>query len=351
MNKKVSFSLSLLAAALVTGCSTNNIKESDEYVALQKQYADSDQARAQAETELQRLLNEGAGTASLLPPNPKAGECYARVVIPAKYEVKQQAVETSPERKVISTAPAQYGWQEQKVLVKEAYEKLEVIPATYKMVEEQVLVEEAGEKLSRVPAQYKTVMEEVLIKPAHTAWKKGRGPIEKVDSLTGEIMCLIDIPAEYKTVEKQVLVSAEKVARTEIPAKYKTISKRMVDKPASTRTIVVPAEYKTIRINKLITNAQQNETTLPAEFATVSQRVKTSDAYLEWRPILCETNTKPALISDLQTTLTKKGYNPGPIDGVIGSDTMSAVVNYQKDNQLPAGKLTIQTLKSLGISL
>lgn len=355
MKKKITIAISIITAALATGCSTNsavNIKQSDEYIALQKQYAQTDQARVNAETELQRLLREGGSeTTSLLPPNPKAGECYARVVIPAKYENKQQTIKTSPERSVIKTLPARYEWVEEQVMTKESYEKLEVIPATYKMVDEKVLVAEAGEKLVHVPAEYKTVSEQVLIKPAHTAWKKGRGPIEKVDSITGEIMCLVDVPAEYKTVSKQVLVSAEQVDKVEIPAQYKTIQKRVVDTPATTRTVVVPAQYKNLRVRKMVEGAKQDVSKIPAEYKTITQREKVADAYLEWRPILCETNTKPALISELQHTLQGKGYNPGVIDGVLGPDTMSAVVSYQNDNKLPSGKLTIQTLKSLGIEL
>jgi len=51
--------------------------------------------------------------------------------------------------------------------------------------------------------------------------------------------------------------------------------------------------------------------------------------------VLCETNTTPDVISKLQSALAKAGYNPGPIDGVVGSETLSAVTQYQKDKAWP----------------
>ena len=84
---------------------------------------------------------------------------------------------------------------EEKVLVKEASERIEIIPAQYEWVEERVLVEAASSRLVEVPAKYAWQEERVVVKPAHTVWKKGNGPIEKVDNITGEIMCLVEVPA------------------------------------------------------------------------------------------------------------------------------------------------------------
>ena len=54
----------------------------------------------------------------------------------------------------------------------------------------------ASTRLETVPAQYETVTEEVLVRPAYTTWKKGTGPIQRIDQATGEIMCLVEVPAE-----------------------------------------------------------------------------------------------------------------------------------------------------------
>ena len=80
------------------------------------------------------------------------------------------------------------------------------------------------------PPVYENVTERILVKPAYTTWKKGRGPIEKINQATGEIMCLVEVPAEYRTVTKRVLKTPAGTKKVTIPAVYKTVKKRiMVD--------------------------------------------------------------------------------------------------------------------------
>ena len=83
-------------------------------------------------------------------PNAKAGECYAKVIIPAQYKTESQTV-----------------------TVKEASSKIEIIPAKYEWGEEKVLVKEASKKLIPVPATYETVTEKVLVSPAEKIWTRG----------------------------------------------------------------------------------------------------------------------------------------------------------------------------------
>ena len=142
---------------------------------------------------------------SLYPPNAKPGECYARVKVPEKYETYEEEVVKKQGGEVIEVVPPKFELVEEKVLVKEATFELETVPAEYETVEEKVLVKPAYEILEEIPAEYETIEEQVLVKPAQTVWKKGRGPIEKIDGSTGEILCLVEEPAEYKTVSKKVV--------------------------------------------------------------------------------------------------------------------------------------------------
>ena len=45
------------------------------------------------------------------------------------------------------------------------------------------------------------------------------------------------------------------------------------------------------------------------------------------------------------------GFNPGPIDGELGSQTYAAIAAYQRSKNLPTGGLTMNTLKSLGVAV
>jgi peptidoglycan hydrolase-like protein with peptidoglycan-binding domain len=88
---------------------------------------------------------------------------------------------------------------------------------------------------------------------------------------------------------------------------------------------------------------------IPEEFQTVTKRMKVADSRLEWREILCETNTTPDVVRRLQSALLKAGYNPGPIDGVLGLQTKEAVSKFQKANGLAEGELTMSTLRKLKV--
>lgn len=287
--------------------------------------------------------------ASMLPPNARPGECYARVFVPPEYKNVSKTVVKREAGVKIETTPAEYEWVEEQVLVKEAFDKLEIIPAEFDWVEEQVLVKPAGEKLVPVEAEYDTVEERVLVRDGYTTWKKGRGPIEKLDHGTGEIMCLVNVPPEYKTVTKRVLVRPAGVDKVEVPAEYATVKKQVLLKAAETRKIEVPAEYKTVKTMKLVQPAQEIRTEIPAEVETVAENVKVKDGRMEWRPILCETNTSPDVVRKLQSALMNAGFNPGAIDGSLGGRTFTAVQAYQQANGLPSGQLTLETLHSLGV--
>ena len=71
---------------------------------------------------------------------------------------------------------------------------------------------------------------------------------------------------------------------------------------------------------------------------------------MEWRAVLCETNARPKLVSDIQRALQSSGYNPGPVDGVIGRDTTEAIAAFQQEQGLATGGLTMETIRALGIN-
>lgn len=334
-----------------------------------------------------------AGALSLgLPVKAQAGQCFNEFFRPARFETKEE--------KLLKTAAA---------------EKITTTSPQFKWVEEKVLVKEAAFKIVEVPAVYETVNEKVLASPAYTTWKKGRGLNEQVDNATGEIMCLVEVPAKYTMLEKRVLkkpatvkkvdipavyktVKVQKLVKSSVekrtpikaeyqtvsrrvqvgdallswnpagtagdgkatgrtyclaavPAKHKTISKRVIKDAASVKKVAVPATYKNVRMRKLVSKATEKRTPIPAKYKIVPKHSKVSAAQQEWRPVLCETNTTRELVLQIQNGLKKAGFNPGTIDGVLGSGTMKAADAYQRKHSLPTGGLTIQTIEKLGIKI
>jgi len=291
----------------------------------------------------------------MLPPNAKAGECYARVYVPPTSKTTQEKMLKKEASEKVEIIPAKYDWAEERVLVKEASKRLEVVPATFGWKEEKVLVQPESTRMETVPAVYKTTTEDVLETPAQTIWKKGRGPTEKLDNATGEIMCLVEIPAKYRKVTKTVLDKPATTKEVKIPAEYKAVRKQVMLTPPTTRTVEIPAEYTTLKVRKLVTPAEVKRIQIPAEYQMVTKVEKISEGRMEWRSIRCETNTKTdmskGVIQSIQEALKKAGYNPGPIDGVMGSQTTKALRDYQQKKGLPVEGITQETAQSLGVKL
>lgn len=285
-----------------------------------------------------------------LPPNAKPGECYARVLSPERYESVVEEVVVQPASERVEIIPARYEWKERDVVVSEGYERLELIPAEFETITETVIIEPEREEFRSIPAEYDTRTERVKVRDAYTTWKKGTGPISRIDSGTGEIMCLVEIPAEYRSVQRQVLVTPARTERVKVPAKTNTIERQVIKRAATTRKVKVPAETRTMRYQQLVTAAKERKIPVAAVTDTVTTQKVATAAQLQWAEILCETNVTEGTVRSLQSALTRGGFYEGPIDGKLGPSTNAAVDAYQRRNRLSTGELTIETLEKLGVS-
>lgn len=273
-------------------------------------------------------------------PNAKPGECYAKALIPAKFETHTEKVLVREASERLEVVPAQFGTSTQKVLVKEASEKLTIVPPSFKNVTEKVQVrdeetfwrtslknripvspeilaaakaggapidtlqsgecvreyfqpakytteketytkKEGYDKLKIIPAKYEYVEEKVLV----------REPYQK----------LVKVPATYETVTEKVLIEPEKtmwkksqcngtddcgvMCLVTIPARYKTVTKRVVKTPPTTKVVDVPAVYKTIKVRKLVSPARVEKVPVPEQTATYTKTVKASDPVFTWAKV------------------------------------------------------------------
>jgi len=150
-----------------------------------------------------------------------------------------------------------------------------------------------------------------------------------VKSRTGRQICLVNEPAVYRTTNKRVVLT-----------------------PASTTKVAIPAVSESIKVKTLVSSASEKRTKIPAVYRTITRQELVEDGRMDWRSILCETNMTRSRIKDIQKALKAKGYNPGPIDGVIGSQTIVAMNKFQKANKLPIDKyLNVESIKALGVSV
>jgi hypothetical protein len=294
------------------------------------------------------------------PPSADTGSCFARVLIPETMEVVTEQVLDTPERTEIKVIPATFETYTQEVMVKEATKSYTVVPTEY--VTKTVEVLEAPERTETtvIPAKYETYTEKVLIRPAYITWKPGAGlygrnvVAAKADAdsaqSTGELLCRVEIPAQYDEVKRTRLVQPARTDTKVIPAKYRTVKTSLVKAPARVVEEDVPAVYETLTLQKLVAPAQEQTIVIPATYRTVEKRVVTGGGGVEWREVLCDTNASPAKIIEVQKALTAKGFSV-PADGDFGPATLKAMEAYQKANGLPVGYLTVSTVESLGVSV
>ncbi len=296
---------------------------------------------------------------NLFPPNGKIGECYARVLTPVKYRQElMKVLVTDAQERVETTAPT-YKMVDKKVLVKEAGEKIITIPAVYKMVEEKVLVRSERKEFEKVDAKYDIKSEDVLVSKSHKEWKSfsreacnndPRCSVSNMNDLTGEIICLVKVPAKYKKITKKVILSPEDTKEKIIPAIYKIITKRVMIKPAEIRRIKIPAVYKTVRVKEIDNESKVKKFHIDAVYENVYKKIKIADETMEWKRILCINLINEIKILELQRALKNRNFYNGKIDGEYGTQTKEALKEYQQSNKLSIGALTIETLKDLNVS-
>jgi hypothetical protein len=59
-----------------------------------------------------------------------------------------------------------------------------------------------------------------------------------------------------------------------------------------------------------------------------------------------------SLVADIQRQLTREGYDPGPIDGVMGGQTRAAIMAFQRDNGLwVTGRIDSKLLDQLDLDI
>jgi len=288
---------------------------------------------------------EVEGESSPYPPNAEPGKCYKKVLIPAKYEMQTEQVLAKESNEQLTIIPAKYQTVTKKVLVREASERLIAVPATYKNITEKVMASEASERLVKVPATYANTTEKILVKEATTSWKKG------CSNGTGncDTLCLVNIPAQYRTVTKRILQTPASVKSVPIPETYKTVTRKVLDTPASTKVIPIPAVYKTVQIREMVEPATVQRKVIPETYQNITKRVKVSDSELRWQESVCKQSMNQVKRSGVQSALKEAGFNPGPIDGIFGWRTRAALERYQRSNGLSSGALTKETLASLGL--
>lgn len=115
--------------------------------------------------------------------------------------------------------------------------------------------------------------------------------------------------------------------------------------PAEVDKTPEPPEGKVAEPAEALLPPSDTETEIEAETtaAVATDQKAASDATEIVKPT-------PAEVRKIQQGLLDAGFNPGPVDGLIGPKTMTALESFQKQKGLAVGHITKETLQALGIT-
>ncbi|ESQ76500.1 peptidoglycan-binding protein [Asticcacaulis sp. YBE204] len=321
----------------------------------------------------------------------KPNQCFTRLLKAPVFETYADKVLVAEARTETRTIPEEWRWAERKVVVTPERVERKVIPAVTRTVVEEKVIQEAGWREETVPAVYEKRVEQVVVRPARQEWVRSEGvatgaalvtpgdhqPVRyradgkltwpgkepvlvQADASTTEylqkgsaqtVWCLKEVPAEYKAMERQVEVRPATVNRVRTPAKIKKIERLVIDREEQVVEKVVPATYRVEKVKEVITPARTETYTVPAVYKHVDKTRASKAPEPVWREIICDKNTSPAKMKEIQIALKREGYDPGPIDGSMGTKTVAAMQKFQADKGLPQGQMSVEAAEALGVRI
>ena len=322
----------------------------------------------------------------------RPGACYSRLLIPPKFNTYTDHVVVHQARTETRNVPEVAQLVEKDVMVQPAHTVRHTVAAVTHTEMATEVVRPATMHDEVIPAQYETHVQHVLVAPEHREWVKSAGyatgaalvtpgdhepvryradgtltwpgkdggAVVPASEQTAEylqrgsaqaIWCLQVVPAVYRDQQVRVEVTPAATRHIEIPAVTRQVSHVVVDVPEHMVEDTVPPVFEKRRVKEVVTPAHTESVDVPAVVHDETKTRVTDEARPVWREVLCQKNASPAVITDIQKALAAKGYDPGSIDGHIGSKTVSAMQKFEADSHLPQGQISIEAVKALGVNL
>jgi len=146
-----------------------------------------------------------------------------------------------------------------KVLISEATEKLSVEDAVLKDQQVTVTTKPSFTRLVEVPPAFKNGVEKVQVATAAKRWETECGAVQQVDHMTGETLCLVDVPPKFEEVPTKIL-----------------------DVPALITKVEKDAETKQLKTKVLVSDAIEVRTAVAEEYDNIDRQRVSKPAQLSW---------------------------------------------------------------------
>ncbi len=266
----------------------------------------------------------------------------------------EPAFSPSGERLLRASAVAGQPGVDLRALAPDSFVREVKIAAHYRDVPRYIPEQGPSVKVIEVPAVVRTVRRRVEVQAARTETVTVPATTKRVQKLvldTPERTREVPVAAEVQAVTRYTLDQPASLRAVPVPAVVQPVSRQVLDRPASVREEIVPAVYRTETRQVVDQPAGTRWVDVPAVYETLTWQVKVSEPREERREVLCETNTAPQKIMEIQRALHSVGFDPGAINGVLAQPTLNAVARYQQARGLPAGGyLDIDTVRALGVA-
>ncbi len=321
----------------------------------------------------------------------RPGQCYARMLVAPQVETYMDHVMVQEARTETHTTPEVSQWVMRDVVVApEHVEHRDVAEVSHVEMATEVVTPETT-RTEVIPARYEMQTQHVMVAPEHQEWVRSRGiatgaalvtpddheavryradgmltwpgkdapaiPVsqETADYLqrgsAQDVWCLKVVPAAYEDHQVRVMVAPEQTHSIDVPAVTRSVRRVVVDTPAHVEDVTVPAVTEKRKVREVVTPAHTDTVEIPAVYQDVRKSRVVRDAEPVWREVLCDKNASPEVVTAIQHALVEHGYNPGPIDGHLGSQTVAAMQKFEADRNLAQGQVSVEAVQALGVQL
>ena len=288
-----------------------------------------------------------------LPTHAKAGQCFARVLVPATYRAETVPVIVRDAHESVQVRDPVFKSEVKTFQLSDAYKDYVVTPPTFRTEQQKIVVRPAHERLRASPAVIGTRPVTVVIREPRLVWRPGSkgSDVRRIDAATGEVFCLVEEPAKTAVMHREVQITPAQVTRETVPAVEETVVRRYLVTPPSVREVLVKAETKDIKVDTLIEPAREVRTKVEPRMGSMQREVEVTPERYEWVPVVCvDTPEGKQSILAVQRALAARKLYSGPIDGVVGPKTKQALAAFQRASGLPGqGSLTVETTRALGL--
>lgn len=204
--------------------------------------------------------------------------CVRYRIEPAVFETLTEKIEIAPPGRQAS--PSAFEMVQETILIKPAVKRYTATEPVFTLVNETVDLEPAYMLMEVLPQQYEEILERIETRPATTRWVRKKTGSDCLGAEPDDcfVWCLVEEPAQYEDIYKRVARgcdgagSDDCLRMTPVAAKTSPWAVQKVTTPAQLTETIEPAEYLTLSKWVLKPSATPPAATGAAEYQTVTKK-------------------------------------------------------------------------------